>query len=89
LPLPFLKTKNKHQTGLIVQTRASDASQEPEDHGDHAIEACAQDLINAIHAKDMKGVAAALRAAIEMIKDEPQDESNDFDSQNQKAAEEA
>ncbi len=61
--LPFLKAKPAAQTGVIIQQRPSDS---PDSDKNSGIEACAQDLISAIHAKDVKGVAAALQAAMEL-----------------------
>lgn len=87
--LPFLKPKTV--AGLIVSTRKKDGSGIEEQHseGDEGapIEACAEDLIRAVHAKDAKGVAAAFRAAFEILEMEPHEEADhDYDSQNEKAA---
>ena len=72
--LPFLKPKQV--AGLIIQKRASDGSKEekPEDSQDQGLEAAAEDFIRAVHAKDAKGVAAAFRAAFEMLESEPHEE---------------
>lgn len=80
--LPFLKQKPM-ATGLIVQTRKADGDAKPmEDDSDAAMEACASDIMRAIESKDHRGLAKAIRSAMEchMSGD---DES--YDSQNQKA----
>lgn len=67
--LPFLK--QRRDAGLIVQTRKPDEKpSESEDMGD-PVEACAEDLINAIHAKDVRRAAEAMRAAFEIMDAEP------------------
>lgn len=88
--LPFLKKNIKQQSGVIVHNRAPDESptSEPDDSGDHALEACAQDMIDAVHRRDAKAAASAMRAAFQCLESEPheEDENNDFHSQNEKAA---
>ncbi len=89
--LPFLKNKQQ-QSGVIVQNRTPD---EPKDSEDQGLMACAQDLIDAVHAKDAKRVASALKAAFEIADSEPHvegehlDESSPhtYEAQNRKAAE--
>lgn len=39
--------------------------------------ACAQDLINAVHAKDTKATAEALQSAFEILESQPHDENTD------------
>ncbi len=84
--LPSLKPKAV--AGLIISKRKPDGSkveEHTEGNEDQALHSAADDLIRAIHAKDTVGVASALRAARDLM--EPSDdESNDFDSQNEKAA---
>jgi hypothetical protein len=92
--LPFLK--KKHQTGVITQTRQPDEDKEPKDSEDQGLMACAQDLIDAIQASDSKRVAAALRAAFEIVDSQPHEEGehtdeeapfpHSYDAQNIKAA---
>lgn len=94
--LPFLKNKNSGVAGLIVKSRAPDEkpdSDEPEDK-DAAIHACAQDLINAVHAKDTRAAAEAIRSAFEILDSMPHEEGphegpepHSYDAQNQKAGE--
>lgn len=62
--LPFLKKPKA--AGLIVEQRASD---KPSDISE--METCAQDLLAAIEAKDIKGMAAALQAAFELADSQP------------------
>jgi hypothetical protein len=57
--------------------------------GDHALIACAEDLIRAIHAKDAQSVADAFRAAFEVLESEPHDEApHSYDEMNAQAAKE-
>lgn len=74
--LPFLKPK---QSGSIVSMKYEDGKQESEgEEGEHSpgILAAAEDLISAVHAKDTKGVADALKAHYE-INDSLFDNTND------------
>lgn len=86
--LPFLK--HKPVAGLIIKSRTPDEpmGDEPHEAGDenHALEACAEDLIRAIHAKDAKAVAEALKSALECADLDQGDDSSDYDAQNIKAA---
>lgn len=89
--LPFLKKNQKSVAGLIVHNRTPDEKQPDEntsESGDERIEACAQDLITAIHAHNVKDAAAAMRAAFEIMESEPHEENNDFHSRNEAAASE-
>jgi len=94
--LPFMKPKAM-SVGVIVRNRKPDgisAEQPDEDSGSGAIDACAEDLMQALQSKDSKAVAAALRAAFEVLESEPheeagEEEANDFDSMNEKAAEQS
>jgi len=90
--LPFL-TKKTPQVGVIVKQRAPDAKPEKEGkEDDSGIEACAEDLINAIHAKDVKAAAEAIKSAFEILDSEPHEEGShpephSYAAQNEKAAE--
>lgn len=91
--LPFLKSKDKSaNVGLIVKTRAPDESSESKDEDSSAgIESCAQALISAIHSRDAKAAAAAIKDAFDILQSGPSEEyesKHDYDSQNIKAAEE-
>lgn len=65
--LPFLQRKSD-----------SASSSEPVDHqlrepddGEVGIHSAAEDLCNAVHSRDIKAVAAALRAAFELMDEQP------------------
>lgn len=76
--LPFLnKNKNQGVAGLIIKQRTPDEKpQENQDDNDQdaAIHACAQDLISAVHAHDVKATAEAMRAAFDILESMPHDE---------------
>lgn len=71
--LPFLK--NKQDQGAASSSEVK--LREPDDENAYdPMHAAAEDLISAIHSKDIKGVAEALRAAHELhesIYDEGED----------------
>lgn len=74
--LPFLKRKNDAGiAGVIVKHRQpdekSEENQEDNEDKDAAIHACAQDLISAVHAHDIKGAAEAIRSAFEILDEMP------------------
>jgi hypothetical protein len=73
--LPFLKPKRV--AGVIIEKRKADQSPqvEPEDAADQGLDACSEELIRAMHAKDAKGVSAALRAAFEVLESQPHEEA--------------
>ncbi len=66
--LPFLKPK-KSPGVITVSTMDSKGSQdiEPEDHQDNELEVCAEDFMRAITNKDAKGLAMAIKAAVELV----------------------
>ena len=69
--LPFLK-RNQEASGsgpIESVERKSDSEEEYD-----ALESAADDLIAAVHAKDTKGAAAALRAAFQLADSEPHEE---------------
>ena len=73
--LPFMQ--KKPVAGLIVAQRKPDGTHEEshsEGNEDQGLEACAVDLIRAIHSKDSKAAAAAMRAAFEICDSEPHEE---------------
>jgi hypothetical protein len=75
--LPFLKKKYEAgMGGVIVKTREPDKTQENQEvnEEDAAIEAVASDLIEAIHSKDVKRAAEAIRAAFEIMDSLPHEE---------------
>lgn len=88
--MPFLKNKQSSVAGLIIKNRAPDEPVESEDPA-AAIEACASALVSAIHSKDPKAVAEALKDAFAILDSMPHEEgphieNHSYDSQNQKAA---
>lgn len=91
--LPFLKNKQASVAGLIMKTRDPDEKQDVEgpDEASAAIESCAQELIRAVHARDVKAVADALEDAFSILDSMPHVEGehvepHSYDAQNQKAA---
>lgn len=90
--LPFLKSKKDAAVGLIVKTRAPDEKpqdeQEEQLDSDAAMEACASELIRAIHSRDAKAVALALKDILDTMPSEELEERSDYDAQNIKAAQE-
>ena len=88
MPLPFLKPK---PVGAVITTvRKQDGANEIEDQedGDEGINAAATDLIRAIHAKDEMGVAAAIKAAFQILDSEPHEEGEHTNEENEQGQEE-
>lgn len=69
--LPFLKHSKEASVSVTpdVIKRESDHEEEFD-----SVESAAEDLIHAIHSKDVKSVATALRAAFEILDSEPHEE---------------
>ena len=70
--LPFLKPKR--QAGIMISERKPDggfAEQNEQAAEDQGLEACADDIIRAINSKDSRELAAAIRAAFEILDSEP------------------
>jgi len=72
--LQFMKPKM--QTGLMVSVRKPDSIEESHTDGneDNGLDACAEDLIRALHSKDIKSVSAALKAAFDILESMPHEE---------------
>ena len=87
--LPFLKNNIKNQTGVTVKTRAPDESAEPKEETAD-LESIIQEGIEAYKAGDMKRLAKAVKEAHDCLHEymDSDSESNDFHSQNEKAAKE-
>lgn len=95
--LPFLKPKNQGVAGLSIKIRAPDKAEDSEiseesDEKDTAIHACAQDLINAVHSRDVKSAAEAIRSAFEILESMPHEEGehtepHSYEAQNKEAGE--
>lgn len=73
--LPFLKRSQEGSASSPVEhvKRSADDDAQPEDDFD-SLEAAAQDLITAVHSKDVTAVASALRAAFELCDSQPHTE---------------
>lgn len=72
--LPFLKNK---QEGSYSEEddpikRKSDEGEDESEYD--MLESAAEDLISAVHSKDVKAVCSALRAAFEMLDSQPHEE---------------
>ena len=64
---------------MITETRKPDEnSAKPEESNDNeGLEMAAQDLIDAVHNKDPKAAASAMRAAFELMESQPHEENNE------------
>lgn len=82
--LPWLKRdKESGIAGVMTVHRNPD---KPEENQYDEVESAARDLIDACKSDDVKGVAAALRAAFQILDSEPHHESpHTYDSQNEEA----
>lgn len=69
--LPFLKRNQEGSASMPAEPikREHDEGAEYD-----MLESAAEDLISAIHSKDVKGVCSALKAAFEMMESEPHSE---------------
>lgn len=90
MSLPFLR--KKQIAGVIYSHRAPDTATEGQEDNENAgLEACAQDLIDAIHSQDKRRAAAAMRDAFEILESEPHEEAGEapsphtYDAQNERA----
>lgn len=69
--LPFLK---KQQEGSLSMP-AEPIKREPDEGSEYdMLESAAEDLISAIHSKDVKAVCSALKAAFEICDAQPHEE---------------
>ncbi len=77
--LPFLKNKKDSGgiAGVLIRHRQPDEKpeQEQQDDPSAAIRACAQGLIDAVHKRDVQGVADHLYDAFEILESTPHEES--------------
>lgn len=72
--LPFLK--NQYEGS--VSTPPDTIHREPDEDSEFdSLEVAAQDLCDAIHSKDYKGVASALRAAFDLLESQPHEEGSE------------
>lgn len=100
MPLPFLRPKAV--AGLIISQRKPDGGKEEthsQENEGEGLESAMGDLCRAMASKDEKSMAAAFRAAFQILESEPHDETSDssdmpaeddnsFDAQNIRAAKE-
>lgn len=78
--LPFLRPK--HQPTVVEIKRKPDGEvSTAEQSEDQGLISCAEDLIKAVHAKDAKGVAQAIKAAVEICDTYPQEETHEFETE--------
>lgn len=72
--LPFLKRNQEGSASGAVES----IKREPDDGADayDPVHSAAEDLISAIHSKDVSAVAEALKAAFALLDSEPHDEGN-------------
>lgn len=93
--LPFLKhKKDTGIAGIIIKKRNPDTQDTESTEETSSIDTCAQDLIDAVHAKDVAGVSEALKAAFKIMESEPHEEGehtnkpspHSYDAQNAAAA---
>jgi len=69
--LPFLKHSKEASVAGPVEVK----HREPDEEADYdMLESAAEDLISAVHAKNVKSVSAALRAAFEILESQPHEE---------------
>lgn len=70
-----MKKKNNHSSAaVIIQDRSPDNPNTNQE--DSGIKACASDLLSAIKADDIDGIASAFKAAFDILEMKPHDEIN-------------
>jgi hypothetical protein len=70
--LPFLK--NKQEVGMSASVDSVKRKSDNPDEDYDVLESAAEDLCNAVHAKDYKAAATALRAAFDLLESESHQE---------------
>lgn len=70
--LPFLKLKKESAASGPIESVERKPDEGSEDYD--VLESAAEDLCHAIESKDYKAVAAALRAAFELVDSQPHEE---------------
>jgi hypothetical protein len=73
MSVPFMMKKLQASPAVSTEVRPPDMPPEEGDQ-DAGLQAAASDLIHAVHAGDQQAVAAALKAAFQMIEAAPQEE---------------
>lgn len=74
--LPFLKLNHESNASASLPVKREPDSGEDFD----TMETAAQDLCDAVHKKDIKAVAAALKAAFDLYESEPHEEGEHVDA---------
>ena len=82
--LPFLK--NKKDAGIVsgVQIKTREPDKTEENQEDSSLDMCCKDIISAIHSRDHKALASALKDALQDLDSQPPEEGpnpNDEDSE--------
>jgi hypothetical protein len=86
--LPFLKPKASAVGGVMNVLRKPDGETEMEDTGDDTgLEACAEDLIRGVTAKDTSLIVDALRSAFQILDAEPHEEGEHLDEEGEEEEE--
>jgi len=70
--LPYLKLKNEASASGPIESKQVNTMEGEEEYD--GLESAAEDLCNAIEAKDYKAAASALRAAFELLDSQPHEE---------------
>jgi hypothetical protein len=78
--LPFLRVK-KADGGVITQLRAPDIKDSEQPEEDQGLEVAMKDLSDAADRKDHKAMAAAFKAAFDILESQPQEEYSDEESE--------
>ena len=69
--IPYLKQAKEASVSAVPEVMKREPDMEPEYD---SLESAAEELIQAVHAKDTKGAAMALRSAFELMDSEPHQE---------------
>lgn len=81
--LPFLNNKKSSIAGSIIEKRKPDgglAQVEPEESNDEGLEACAQDILSAVEAKDLKALVSSLKSFFEICDSTPHKEGDPIEN---------
>lgn len=73
--LPFLKRKETGIAGSIIEHRKPDDKSKQGDDEGYGLQACARDLIEAVHDRDEARVAKVLEDAFHILESQPHEES--------------
>ena len=77
MPLPFLKNKKEASASAPVESIQRKPDEEANEYD--VLEAAAEDLMNAIYSKDVKAIAAALKAAFQLCETSEEEEGEHVD----------